>query len=176
MSQTHIGYTSWQQPPANRMPQVKTLTYDSITSKSINIVAIPTKNSKEIIPKSTKNLFYEEDGYVSIEAANYTRAVNKAPITWKVIPDIGRTGSGITSFPVTSAAVVPGGNSPVLEYEFYSYDSGDLKLNTYLSPTLNFHNNDGLKFAVSIDDEKPQIVVLNKEDNQTGVWNSMGGR
>ena len=175
MSQTHIGYRSWQQPPVNSMPQVKTLTYDSIISESRNVVASPSKNSKQLVPNSTKNLFYEEDGYVSIEAANYTRAVNKAPITWKVIPDIGRTGSGITSFPVTSAAVVPGGNSPVLEYEFYSYDSGDLKLNTYLSPTLNFHNNDGLKFAVSIDDEKPQIVVLNKEDNQTGIWNRWVG-
>ena len=175
MSQTHIGYTSWQQPPVNRMPEVKTLTYDSLISESRNVVATPTKNSREQIPNSTKNLFYEEDGYVSIEAANYTRAVNKAPITWKVIPDIGRTGSGITSFPVTSAAVVPGGNSPVLEYEFYSYDSGDLKLNTYFSPTLNFYNNDGLKFAVSIDDEKPQIVVLNKEDNQVGIWNRWVG-
>ena len=175
MSQTHIGYTNWQQPPVNRMPQVKTLTYDSIVSESRNVVATPTKNSKQQVPISTKNLFYEEDGYVSIEASNYTRAVNKAPITWKIIPDIGRTGSGITSFPVTSAAVVPGSNSPVLEYEFYSYDSGDLKLNTYLSPTLNFHNNDGLKFAVSIDDERPQIVVLNKEDNQGGIWNRWVG-
>ncbi len=45
------------------------------------------------------------------------------------------------------------------------------KLRLYFSPTLNFHaSENGLQFAVSIDDEQPQIISLNKEDN-TGVWN-----
>ncbi|MGZ3881312.1 MAG: glycosyl hydrolase 115 family protein, partial [Flavisolibacter sp.] len=46
------------------------------------------------------------------------------------------------------------------------------KLLTYFSPTLNFQNSpNGLQFGVSVDDETPQIISLNKEDN-TGVWNS----
>jgi hypothetical protein len=43
---------------------------------------------------------------------------------------------------------------------------------TYFSPTLNFQNApNGLQFAISIDNEAPQAVSLNKEDN-TGVWNT----
>jgi len=33
----------------------------------------------------------------------------------------------------------------------------------YLSPTLNFQNNKPIHYAVSIDDEKPQVVELNPE-------------
>ena len=40
----------------------------------------------------------------------------------------------------------------------------------HFSPTLNFHNNGGLQFAVSIDDEKPQIITLNKADNIVKTW------
>jgi hypothetical protein len=62
------------------------------------------------------------------------------------------------------------GNSPHLSYDVYVYDTGAVKLQAYLSPTLNFHNDEGLKYAISIDDEAPQIVVINKDDNNTRVW------
>jgi hypothetical protein len=45
-----------------------------------------------------------------------------------------------------------------------------MKIDLYFSPTLNFHNDEGLKFAVSIDNEQPQIISLNKEDNQVRTW------
>jgi len=78
---------------------------------------------------------------------------------------------GITSFPVTADPQKPEGNSPHLQYEFYTYSQDSLKLVTYFSPTLNFHNSPaGLQFAVSIDDEKPQIISLNKDDNNVGMW------
>ena len=42
---------------------------------------------------------------------------------------------------------------------------------SYFSPTLNFHNSEeGLQYAVSIDNEKPQIFSLNKDENARGVW------
>jgi hypothetical protein len=40
----------------------------------------------------------------------------------------------------------------------------------YFSPTLNFHNDEGLEYAVSIDDETPQVISLNKDDNNNRVW------
>jgi hypothetical protein len=48
-------------------------------------------------------------------------------------------------------------------------------VNLYFSPTLNIHNTEeGLQFAVSIDNEAPQIISLNKEDKNSisGVWNN----
>jgi hypothetical protein len=50
------------------------------------------------------------------------------------------------------------------------YDTGKVKLQVYFSPTLNFHNDEGLKYAVAIDDELPQVVPINKEDNNVRTW------
>ena len=51
--------------------------------------------------------FIETNGYVSIEGSHYSRAVNASPLTWQVIPDIGRTGSGMTISPVTASRPDP---------------------------------------------------------------------
>ncbi len=177
MDQAHIGYTYWQQPARQRMPEIKYLPADSIKpptdeSDTTSLTAV------HLIPKNSKgNIFYEQDTYVAIDAAHYTKAVNANGITWKILPDHGRTGSAITPFPVTAVVQKPTVNSPQLQYEFYTYNADTFRLNAYFSPTLNFHNTEtGLQYAVAIDDDEPQIVSLNKEDNNnTGIWNRWVG-
>ena len=170
MDQTHIGYTYWQQPPINKIPEVKYVPKDSIIEQGIK-VDVRNITAENLIPKSLKgNFFYEKDSYVSIQAEHFTKAINTSNIHWKVIPDIGRDGSGITTFPVTASAQIPNTNSPHVEYDLFVYDSGKATINAYFSPTLNFHNDEGLKYAVSIDDELPQIISINKEDNNVRTW------
>lgn len=172
MDQTHIGYTYWQQPNRNRMPFVRYVPADSI-------VAAPQTDSTrigdpaDIIPKTAKgNLFYEDWGYVSIGADHFTRAINSNGISWKVLPDHGKTGSAITMFPVTAPFQKPGGNAPHLEYDVYMKAPDDsLKIMAYFSPTLNFHNDEGLRYAISVDNEEPQIISINKDDNNVRLWN-----
>ena len=54
---------------------------------------------------------------------------------------------------------------------FIRYDTGAFKLNAYFSPTLNFHDDStGLQYAISVDDEQPQIISINKNDNDKKVW------
>lgn len=170
MSQTHIGYTYWQQPNNQVMPEVKYMTGD-------NASRLPDGGVKDVaaasIPEGvTGNVFYEEElSGVSIGADHYTRAINTPVIKWQVLPDHGRTGSAITPFPVTARPQVPGGNSPHLEYDIYTFSKGEATINTYFSPTLNFHNTaEGLQYAISIDDEAPQIISINKEDNNVRTW------
>jgi len=43
------------------------------------------------------------------------------------------------------------------------FESGQVKVKTYMSPTLNFHNDEGLCYAVSFDDEQPQIINIHKD-------------
>ena len=75
--------------------------------------------------------------------------------------------------PVTAPEQVPAGTSPHLEFDIDITDSGSVKLLAYFSPTLNFHNDpEGLKYAISIDNEQPQIISINKEDNNTRIWES----
>ncbi len=178
MSQTHIGYTSWQQPPVQRMPAVSPLDKDS------QIAILPErpkiKSRKALVPASVKgNVFAEnESSGVSIEANHFTRKVESNTIKWIVLPDLGRTGSAITSFPVTSPASTPGKGSPCLEYDIYTLKADSVTLYAYFSPVLNFHNApEGTRYAVSIDGEAPQIISLNKEDKTSdrGIWNKWAG-
>ncbi|MXN93200.1 glycosyhydrolase [Flavobacterium sp. Sd200] len=172
MDQVHIGYTSWNDPKVNIMPEVKYVSEDSKTVlKQEAIVA--DKTAESIVPKSSAPFFYEKNGYVSIQAEHFTKAINTNGVEWKVLPDIGRTGSGVTPFPVTAAKQEPGGNSPHLEYEFYVYSESKADVQAYFSPTLNFHNEaEGLRYAISIDDEKPQVLGINtyKDLSEWRAW------
>jgi len=176
MSQTHIGYTSWQQPPVNRMPLLKTLPEDSVRQVDEDIITPVYKSAIGQIPAGTNRpVFYElQQSGVSIEASHFTKAINSNGIRWTILPDHGRIGSAVTPFPVTASPQTPGGRAPQLEYEIYTYSKDSLKLMAYFSPSLNFYNaTEGLQYAVSIDDEAPQIMSINKEDKNSisGIWN-----
>lgn len=173
MAQAHIGYTYWQQPPQQKMPEVKYVPVDSIksiASWSDSATTIFTNNLNTGNYKGNK--FYEKNGYVSIQADHFSKAISANGISWLVLPDHGRTGSAITTFPVTSANQEPGLSTPHVQYEIYNYSKGDVKINAYFSPTLNFHNTEkGLQYAISVDDEKPQIISINNDDNNGRIWN-----
>ena len=173
MDQTHIGYTYWQQPPRQRMPVVRYVPKDSIVPKPN--AAFPEIRVATTPRGITGHVFLEQNGFVSIDANHYTRAHSSNGIIWKVLADHGKTGSAITTLPVTSDEQKPGNNSPHLQYDVYVYDTGSVKLNLHFSPTLNFHNTDmGLQYAISIDDENPQIISINSEDHNTGagIWST----
>jgi hypothetical protein len=104
--------------------------------------------------------FVESNGYVSMEAEHFSRAVGTTAISWLRIPDLGRTLSAMTPMPATAVSQTPGGDSPRLEYSLYLFHKGDVNVAAYLSPTLNFHNNEGLRYAISFDDQPPTVVNM----------------
>ncbi|HSV11963.1 MAG TPA: glycosyl hydrolase 115 family protein [Hanamia sp.] len=175
MDQTHIGYTYWQEPRFNKMPEVLYVKKDSTDKPKViteNVTITDTTIDPSIVSTNSKsNQFSEKNGYVSINAANHSKAINTKNIIWKVIPGIGKDGDGITTFPVTANEKTFSKNNPYLQYEVYVYDTGNVKLNAYFSPTLNFENDSlGLQYAISIDNEKPQIVSINKDDKNERTW------
>ncbi|MBW8687389.1 glycosyl hydrolase 115 family protein [Chitinophaga rhizophila] len=145
MDQTHIGYTYWQQPEVNSMPAVSYVKAHRPVTRT------------DSLPKDTSR-------YFSLPAARYTNAVSNAGISWKAIPDIGSTGDGITTFPVTRSVSL-GKNSPHLEYAIYSRDTGTISITGHFSPTLDFTGGKGLKYAVSVDNAEPVILQLHDEGN-----------
>ncbi len=150
----------FQKVPAGTNHTAITITGPDGKSVSVQAVA---KNPES--PKPDKvNGFVESNGFVSMEAEHYTRAINAGPIDWLVIPDIGRTLSGVTPVPVTADRQTPRADSPHLEYDMYLFSSGDVKVNVYICPTQNFLNTDGLHYAVSFDDEPPQMVNIHENE------------
>lgn len=256
MSQTHIGYTNWNNPPVNKMPDVSYIqtperaelgyvlehgksrfswmpgglyssefsNFDPVNdqhyyieifnkgkeilnysissdnnwiklSSSSGAVQFDEKVTVSIdwnkVPRNTQNGtltisgagqeyqvkvplqkelpdisgFVENNGIVSIEAANFTKKTDSNGIRWNIVPNLGRTHSAVTMEPANADAQVPGTNAPYLEYEFSVLEKGELTIGTYLSPTLNFKKEDGLKFAIAVDDEEPQIVNIHEGDS-----------
>ncbi|MFL5739651.1 MAG: glycosyl hydrolase 115 family protein [Flavisolibacter sp.] len=182
MDQTHIGYTIWQQPPFNKMPGVQyvppTNPSSSTSTTSVQISNPAPANNPSTInpgnqghpnnPASTNSSNPE----LILFADHYTKAVNSDGIRWKIIPGIGRTGSGLTTFPVTASPSSLNAQSPQLIYEFNIKDTGSFTVYAYFSPTLDIYHQGGLKYAISIDNEAPQIIAVNKGDDDTRTWSS----
>ncbi len=158
--QTHIGYTYWQQPKENKMPIV--IRYQ--------VSGVRSQVSEKHLPPDTSH--FTLNGYISIEAEHFRRAINNDKISWKIIPEIGRTASGITTFPVNMPSISLTKESPHLEYDLFISKLGEANIQVYLSPTLEFNGNKGLKYAISIDDETPQIVDIHK-DRTPKEWTKM---
>lgn len=132
-------------------------------------VKVPVRNN--LLPASG---FVENNGVVAIEAANYTKKIDSKDVQLTVVPNLGRTNSSVIIQPVTAARQTPGASSPRLEYEFSVFDGGDFAIDAYLSPTQDFKKQDGLRYAVSIDDDRPQIINMNegeiKPDYEYADW------
>ena len=133
MSQTHIGYTYWQQPDRQKMPAVHYLPSDSTVAEE----AFPRrKQTGTDVRSGQRSRFYQDEKRgISIEADHYTKAVSTNGITWKVLPDHGRTGSAITPFPVTASEQKPGGSSPHLQYDVVT----EMRVSLRSVPTFRQH-------------------------------------
>lgn len=112
------------------------------------------------VPRSALAGFVEAGGYVSIKAEHYARAGGGAGITWRRLPDIGRDSSGMEPFPVTAPRQTPGGNGPRLEYPVTLFTTGSLSITAHLSPRNGALPGGSLAYAISIDDEPPQVVDI----------------
>jgi hypothetical protein len=143
MSQAVFGYTTWQQPDREVMPAVERV---AATAAAISSTPTPTKR--------------DEAGIIAIEAPHYDRAVDSNGIEWRTIPNLGLTGSAVAAFPVTAPSQQPG-RGPHLDYAIDLPGSGDVEVQVTLSPTLDFLNRGGMRFAISVDDGAPTVINVN---------------
>ena len=147
MDQTHIGYTYWNDPKFNIMPKVSLVPEPRMAAESY--------------------LFKEKEGYVSIEAEHWSRSANGASAKWIVIPNLGRTLSGVTTSPCTATP----DKEMYLEYDFETDRTGEAIVLLRFSSTLNFNNNKGLRYVVSLDGGEEQVVNINGDyRGDLGKW------
>jgi hypothetical protein len=144
-----------------------TITITGPNGRKVSL-AVPVSNPSRPKREEAEG-FVESDGYVSIEAEHYTRAVTPGWPSWQLIPDFGRTLSGMTPMPVTMPARTPSADGMRLEYDVYLFSAGPVSVDVYLAPTLKFLPGAGLRYAVSFDDEAPQVVNVHANETQA-VW------
>jgi hypothetical protein len=127
-------------------------------------VKVPVHKPVYLAPGTARG-HVETQGVVAIEAEHYTRALAPSGRQWLRIPGYGRTLSGMTTLPVAADAlkVVDGMR---LEYEVNLFTAGELKVQAVLGPTLKFQPGEGFRYAISIDDEAPQVVNVHADGSE----------
>lgn len=168
MSQTHIGYDNWQQPEKNVIPKTKTIEILNKAQEKISAEDSPKVGISNIKNRDLNHVrgFVEDNGYISIESKNYSKAINSDAVKWTIIPNLGKTDSGITIKPSNIQQIEISEQSPRLEYNVHFFTKGKIKVNAYFSPTINFKIGEGLKYGIAFDNEKPQIMNLNADASE----------
>ena len=142
-----------------KAPRGRTEGWVRIARRGANEVTVKVKAFNPEEPARTSlDGFVEANGYVSIEAEDFTKKIDAGPVRWEKIADYGRTLSSMTVFPATARSVTPPQDSPCLEYRMYLFDPGKVAVEAILAPTLNFVPGRGLRFAISFDDQPPQVI------------------
>ncbi|MXV16711.1 glycosyl hydrolase 115 family protein [Hufsiella ginkgonis] len=118
--------------------------------------------------------FVPDNGLISIDAGSFSTR-SRGMIQWELLPDHGRTGSAVCPLPAAVKTQDPlRADCPYLEYSFFSGKGDSIQVNWYLSPSLDFRNAGGLRFAVSVDGEPPHTVNINKNETE-GTWEKHAG-
>jgi hypothetical protein len=107
--------------------------------------------------------FVESNGCLAIEAEHFCRKKETNDASWNVIEGLGRTGGSVMVLPTATAPA----NSieeilksaPVLEYDMVTFTEGEVLLELNCIPSFPVNAKSTLRFAVSIDEERPFIVT-----------------
>jgi hypothetical protein len=158
----------WSRAPEGRTEAELTVRGPDGTETVVTVEAVNPSAAPE------PGRFVEGDGHIAIEAENHARAVGDDEIEWRTVPELGRTGSAVTAFPVLTEPREPGGDAPRLEYDIHLHEAGEVEIEVLISPTLDFKGPEGLEFAVSIGDGEPQRININADDSLE-TWNLQAG-
>ncbi|WP_445263783.1 glycosyl hydrolase 115 family protein [Rhodohalobacter sp. 8-1] len=140
MDKAHIGYTSWNAPQGgDQMPEV-------------------TRVDSSIANRGGGYTFKGEHNVVSMEAEHYYESKAAENTQWTIIPDMGRTLSGLALMPYTE---MPDGAE--LTYKFTLDTEADtVELRTIFGTTLPF-NGEGHRVAASINGGEEVIWNINED-------------
>ncbi|MCW0482033.1 glycosyl hydrolase 115 family protein [Gaoshiqia sediminis] len=105
--------------------------------------------------------FIEANGYVSINAENF-QSESGNDVSWTVWPGLGYSGAVVATSAyqaesITDPAAIKA-NSPVLEYDFYTFNFGEADVRVQIVPTHPLYEGKGVRCAVAIDDAEPVII------------------
>ena len=113
--------------------------------------------------------YVEADGYIAIEAPNFSARQAADNIQWEVIPQHGRTEGAISPLPVSDHSFTELDKAPWVEYDLYLFNAGEITVEGIFAPSLDFVPDRGLRYGISLGDETPQVVDI-LSDLSTEAW------
>lgn len=136
MAQTHIGYTGWQQPDSDAMPQVRR-------------VAPGTPRTRAAVRPPAR--------VIEVDAAAFAAQHPAGSARWVIVPGLGIAGRAVTPWPQTAAAQAAG-EGPALDYRV-TLPAGTATIEILAAPSLDVTGS-GRRYAIAIDDAAPQVIDL----------------
>jgi hypothetical protein len=102
----------------------------------------------------------ESSGAVAIEMQHFvSRTPGSGGSTVEVIPNYGRTDSGLTVLPASGATMTPS-TAPKAVYNFYAVSSAaNAKVSVYMPPSFNVDPGAPFKYAIALDNGTPTTVA-----------------
>ena len=115
--------------------------------------------------------FVEADGYIALEAASAKVQGNNKHSWWQLIPGHGRGEASMAAMTELDYQIKDIRKAPYLEYPLYFHASGEFTLHSVIAPTLDLVPGRGLRFAVALNNDEPQIID-SLADKSPSVWNN----
>ncbi len=144
---------------------------DSPAQETIVLSEPPASNPGSVPPVDTRSGdFFEHDGVVSLHAGHFTTRDDAPDGTgWRSVSGLGRTGSAVTVLP--STAIIDSTQAPRLSYRFHVATAGDATIHVRLVPTFPIDPDQGLRFALAIDDGAVlPVTVTEGFDTKSEAW------
>lgn len=110
--------------------------------------------------------FIEDNGFVSIHAAHFTRQTNESGLQWKVIDGLGYTGTALEALPLTIKGQFSTSPNSIkiqrsfAQDDFYTFSFGNPSVTVFALPTHPVNNNYNVRDAISIDDGPLKTVDI----------------
>jgi hypothetical protein len=138
MDQVHIGYKEWNGPQFNIMPKV---------------TRVAVENAKQ-----GGYVFHGKNNVIVMEAEHYFESEANEKTKWTVIPDMGRTLSGIALMPYTEKT-----DGAFISYKFKLKAKQDsVKVRIIFDSTMPFQKG-GHRVAISFDGGSEKIMNINED-------------
>lgn len=121
--------------------------------------------------------YVESHGYISMEAENFSRSIERGGVKWRSVDNLGRSGDSVLVYPATGPSYPTEGeikaNSPVMEYDFHAFSSGEFELHLDCLPTHPTGPDRGVRLAISLDDG-PIKIAGHGVEQKPNPWAGMG--
>lgn len=174
MSQTHIGYTSWNEPRKNILPEVKRI---PVAASAGADSASSDKADDSTAPEIGGHIFRSHTGYISMEADHYFQLSHPKEGRWTIIPALGRTGAALEVLPhqVETAGATVSYKFQLSEWAMRrpgrnANAARTVRVHVISNSTLPFLRHEGHRYAISLDGGPEVEINYNSDCTEENQW------